>query len=154
MNKILYCLLTIVTAFTIISCGDRGGKELTSINPGLYEIEFNLKYGGQLILVKQRIRYTSEGTYESTNFQDNTAVEELKGKFKIENKQLIFYDNYYRLITQEGSWIKKDPSNVDVRKIKKGSYQYYFKFPNDQAREQYRGLGLSEGWKTYERISD
>ena len=126
MNKILYCLLTIVTALTIISCGDRGGKELTSINPGLYEIEFNLKYGGQLILVKQRIRYTSEGTYESTNFQDNTAVEELKGKFKIENKQLIFYDNYYRLITQEGSWIKKDPSNVDVRKIKKGSYQYYF----------------------------
>jgi hypothetical protein len=43
---------------------------------------------------------------------------------------------------------------VAVRKIKKGSYQYYFQFPNDQMREQYKGIGLSEGWKTYTRISD
>ena len=120
------------TALTIVSCGDNGGKELTSINPGLYEIEFQLKYGSQLTLMKQRIRYNSEATYESTSFQDN----------------------YYRLITQEGSWIPKEPSKVAVRKIKKGSYQYYFQFPNDQMREQYKGIGLSEGWKTYTRISD
>jgi hypothetical protein len=142
------------TALTIVSCGDNGGKELTSINPGLYEIEFQLKYGSQLTLMKQRIRYNSEATYESTSFQDNTAIEELKGKFKIENKQLVFFDNYYRLITQEGSWIQKEPSKVAVRKIKKRSYQYYFQFPNDQTREQYKGIGLSEGWKTYTRISD
>jgi hypothetical protein len=154
MRKILCCLLIIAAALIVISCGGKEDKELVSINPGLYEINFDVKYGGQLIILKQRVRYKPDGTFEATNFQNNAAVEELKGKYKVENKQLVSYDNQYRLIVQEGTWAKKDQSKVDVRKIKKESYEYYFKYPSDQAREQYKGLGLSEGWKTYKRISD
>jgi hypothetical protein len=153
MRKISYLLIIVAAALIVISCG-KNEPELASINPGLYEINFDLKYGGQLIIIKQRVRYNADGTYESTNFQNNAAVEELKGKYKVENRQLVSYDNQYRPITEEGKWTKKDISKVDIRKIKRESYQYYFKYPDEQTREKYRGLGLSEGWKTYKRISD
>jgi hypothetical protein len=151
MKKMLYCFLIIAVFLTVISCG---GKELSSINPGLYEVEFKLDYGGQLLLAKQRARYNSNGTFEATNFNNDVAVEELKGKFKIENKQLFSYDTYARSITQNGAWTQKEPSKVEVRKIKKESYQYYFKFPNNQMRVIFKQIGMSEGWKTYTRISD
>ncbi|MCX5849180.1 MAG: hypothetical protein NTW65_07000 [Deltaproteobacteria bacterium] len=154
MKKTLYFFLIIAAALIVVACGDRDDKELSSINPGLYEINLNLKYAGQLLILKQRARYNSDGTYEATNFQDNIAVDELKGKFKVEKNQLVSYDNQSRLITQDGTWIKKERSAVDVRKIKKGSYQYYFQYPDAKTREQYKGIGLSEGWKTYKRISD
>jgi hypothetical protein len=153
MRKISYLLLIVATVLIVVSCG-KDEPELASINPGLYEINFDLKYGGQLFIIKQRVRYYADGTYESTNFQNNAAIEELKGKYKVENKQLVSYDNQYRLITPEGKWTKKDLSKVEIRKIKKGSYQYYFKYPDEKTREHYKGLGLSEGWKTYRRISD
>ena len=153
MKKIFFVLLIITAALIVISCG-KDDKELASLNPGLYEINFDLKFGGQLIIFKQRVRYKADGTFEATNFQNNAAVEELKGKYKVENKQLVSFDTQHRLIVQEGTWAKKDDSKVDVRKIMKDGYQYYFKFPNDQAREKYKGLGISEGWKTYKRISD
>lgn len=151
MKKMLYSFLIIATVLTVVSCG---GKELPSINPGLYEIEFKLDYGGQQLVAKQRVRYNPNGTFEATNFNNYVATEEIKGKFKIENKQLVSYDTYSRSIAQNGEWTKKEPSKVEVRKIKKGSYQYYFKFPNDQMRVIYKQVGLSEGWKTYTRISD
>jgi hypothetical protein len=154
MKKIWCCFLIIAVALIVISCGGKDEKELASINPGLYEINFDVKYGGQLIILKQRVRYKSDASYEATNFQNSVAQEELKGKYKVENNQLISYDNEHRLITAEGKWEKKDMSKVDLRKIKKGSYDYYFKFPNEQMRERYKGLGLSEGWKTYNRVSD
>jgi hypothetical protein len=154
VRKISYCLLILAAALMVISCGSKDDSELASINPGLYEINHDIKYSGQLIILKQRVRYKTDGTFEATNFQNNAAVEELKGKYKVENKQLIFSDTQYRLITQEGTWEKKDIANVDVRKIKKDSYQYYFKFPDDQTREQLKGIGLAEGWKTYKRVSD
>lgn len=151
MKKMLYCLL-IISAFSMfVSCGD---KDLTSINPGLYEIEFKLDYGGQQLLAKQRVRYNPDGTFEATNFNNYVASEEIKGKYKLENKQLVSYDTYARSITQNGEWAQKEPSKVDVRKIKKGSYQYHFKFPNNQMRVMYKQVGMSEGWKTYTRISD
>lgn len=154
MRKISYWLLIVAAALIVISCG-KDDPELSSINPGLYEINHDIKYGGQLIILKQRVRYNSDGTYEATNFQNNAAVEEMKGKYKIENKQLVSYDMERRLITREGTWEqKKDISKVDIRKITKDSYQYYFKYPDEQMREKYKGLGLSEGWKTYKRISD
>ncbi|MBN1364332.1 MAG: hypothetical protein JW976_05940 [Syntrophaceae bacterium] len=153
MRKISFLLLIFVTALIFVSCG-KNEPELDSINPGLYEVNFDLKYGGRLIIIKQRVRYNADGRYESTNFQNNAAAEELKGKYKVENGQLVSYDNQHRPITDEGKWTKKDISKVDIRKIKKGSYQYYFKYPDEQTREKYRGLGLSEGWKTYKRISD
>lgn len=151
MKKMLYFFSIIATVLTLISCGD---KDLLSINPGLYEIDFSLDYGGQQLKAKQRVRYNSNGTFEATNFNNGVAVEEIKGKFKIENKQLVSYDTYARAITQNGEWITKEPSKVEVRKIKKGSYQYYFKFPSDQMRVIYKQVGMSEGWKTYTRISD
>ena len=106
-------------------------------------------------MLKQRVRYNTDGTYEATNFQNNTAVEEIKGKYKMENKQLVSYDIQHREISKEGTWLKiENVSMVDTRKIKKSSFQYYFKYPDDKMREQYKGVGLSEGWKTYKRISD
>jgi hypothetical protein len=153
MRKIWCCFLIIAVALTVISCG-QDEKELASINPGLYEINLDVKVGGQLIVLKQRVRYKSDATYEATNFQNNVAVEELKGKYKVENNQLISFDNEHRLITPEGKWTKKDLSKVDLRKMKKGSYDYYFKYPDEQSRERYKGLGLSEGWKTYKRVGD
>jgi len=154
MKKVSYLLLIVAVALIVISCS-KNEPELSSINPGLYEVNHDIKYGGQLIILKQRVRYNANGTYEATNFQNNAAIEELKGKFKVENKQLVSYDTQNRLITQEGTWEQKnDLSKVDIRKIKKGSYQYYFKYPDEQTREKFKGLGLSEGWKTYKRISD
>ena len=154
MRKTLYCLLIIAAALIVVSCSGKDGKELASINPGFYEIGFDLKFGGQLIIFKQRVRYKADGTFEATNFQNNIAVEELKGKYKIENKQLVSYENQYRLIAQEGTWVKKNDSSVDVRNIREGSYEYYFKYPDEQSREKYKGMGVSEGWKKYKRISD
>ena len=154
MRKISYCLLIIAAALIVISCGGKDDSDLTSINPGLYEINHDIKYSGQLVILKQRVRYQADGTFEATNFQNNVAVEELKGKYKVENKQLVFTDTQYRLITQEGTWERKDIANVDIRKIKKDSYQYYFTYPDEQTREQLKGIGLSEGWKTYKRVSD
>jgi hypothetical protein len=147
----LYCFLTIAIVLAIVSCGD---NDLPSINPGLYEIDFSLDYGGQILKAKQRVRYNSNGTFEATNFNNGVAVEEIKGKFKIENKQLVSYDTSARSITENGEWKQKEPSKVEVRKIKKGSYQYYFKFPNDQMRVMYKQIGMKEGWNTYTRISD
>jgi hypothetical protein len=154
MRKIWCCLLIIAVALIVVSCGGEDKKELASINPGLYEINFDVKYGGQLIILKQRVRYKADASFEATNFQNNVAQEEIKGKYKVENNQLISYDNEHRVITPEGKWEKKDMSKVDLRKMRKGSYDYYFKFPNEQLRERYKGLGLSEGWKTYKRVSD
>jgi len=155
MKKILCLLLLTVAALMIISCGDKEEKALVSIYPGLYEINHDIKYGGQLIILKQRVRYNADGTFEATNFQNNVAVEELKGKYKVENSQLVSYELQRRLITQEGEWEKKDSeSGVDIRNIKKDSYEYHFKYPDELSRERYKSLGLSEGWKKYKRISD
>lgn len=154
MKKISCWMLVVMAAFIVISC-DKDEPELISIYPGLYEINHDVKYGGQLTMLKQRVRYNTDGTYEATNFQNNTAVEEIKGKYKMENKQLVSYDIQHREISKEGTWLKiENVSMVDTRKIKKSSFQYYFKYPDDKMREQYKGVGLSEGWKTYKRISD
>ncbi|KUG23480.1 hypothetical protein ASZ90_006721 [hydrocarbon metagenome] len=151
MKRMLYSFLFIAAVIIIVSCG---GKELPSINPGLYEIEFKLDYGGQSLVAKQRVRYNPDGTFEATNFNNYAAAEEIKGKYKMENKQLVSYDTYARSITQNSEWKEKEPSKVEIRKIKQGSYQYYFKFPNNQMRVLYKQVGMKEGWKTYTRISD
>lgn len=151
MKRMLCCFIVIVAISTLVSCG---GKDLPSINPGLYEIDFKLDYGGQTLIAKQRVRYNADGTFEATNFNNYVAAEELKGKYKLENHQLVSYDTYARSIAPNSKWEKKEPSKVQIRKIKQGSYQYYFKFPNNQMRVIYKQVGMSEGWKTYTRISD
>jgi hypothetical protein len=93
------------------------------------------------------------GTYEAINFENNKAVDELKGRFKVERNKLVFYDNQQRLI-QNDKWTQKEQSIMEIRKIKKGSYQYYLKYPDAQTSEKYKKIGLSEGWKTYNRISN
>jgi hypothetical protein len=138
-----------VTSLTFISCGDK----LSSIPPGLYEINFNQKYDGQPLIIKQRVRYHPEGTYESINFENNKAIDELKGKFKVEKDKLVFYDNQQRLFTHDGKWTPKEQSTMDIRRIKKDSYQYYLKY-NAQTGEKYKKIDLSEGWKTCKRISN
>jgi hypothetical protein len=154
MKKISYWLLMLALAILVVACG-KDEPELNSIHPGLYEINHDIKYAGQLIVLKQRVRYNANGTYEATNFQNNIAVEEIRGKYKVENKPLVSYDTQRRLIEREGTWSQNTSvSKVDVRKIKKSKYQYYFKYPDAQTKEKFKGLGLSEGWKTYKRISD
>jgi hypothetical protein len=150
MKRIFFFLLLMVTSLTFISCGDR----LSSINPGLYEINFNQKYAGQPLIIKQRVRYHPEGTYEAINFENNKAVDELKGKFKVEKDKLLFYDNQQRLFIPNGKWTQKEQSIIEIRRIKKGSYQYYLKYPDAQTGEKYKKIDLSEGWKTYKRISN
>ena len=154
MKKISYWLWIIAVVTIVVACG-KDEPELSSIHPGLYEINHDIKYAGQLIVLKQRVRYNANGTFEATNFQNNIAVEELRGKYKVENKQLVSYDTQRRLIDREGTWTENtSTSKVNVRKIKKSGYQYDFKYPDVQTREKFKGLGLSEGWKTYKRISD
>jgi len=154
MRKIFCCFMVIAATLIVISCGGKDEKELSTINPGLYEINFDVKYAGQLMILKQRVRYGADYTFSATNFENNVPVEELKGKYKVENNQLVSYDNEQRLIKVSEKWEKKDLSKVDVRKLRKDSFEYYFKFPSEQARERLKGLGLSEGWKTYKRVSD
>jgi len=154
MKKVFCWMLVVVAVFIVISCG-KDEPELISIYPGLYEVNHDVKYEGQLIIIKQRVRYNADGTYEATNFQNNAAVEEIKGKYKVENKQLVSYDIQRREISKVGTWLNiQDVSIVDIRKIKKSSFQYNFKFPDDKNREKYKGCGIAEGWKTYKRISD
>ena len=155
MRRVSLLLLILTVALLFSACG-KDEPELSCIYPGLYEINHDIKYSGQLVILKQRVRYHADGTFEATNFQNNAALEEMKGKYKVENKQLVSYDIQRRLITREGTWTppEKESSAVELRRIKKGSYQYYFKYPDEQMREKYKGLGLAEGWKTYKRISD
>ncbi|MCK7511820.1 MAG: hypothetical protein MZV70_52415 [Desulfobacterales bacterium] len=61
-----------------------------------------------------------EGTYESINFENNKAIDELKGKFKVEEDTLLFYDNQQRLFTTDGKWTPKEQSTMEIRRIKKG----------------------------------
>lgn len=150
MKKIFFFPLLIVISLIFISCGEK----LSSINPGLYEINFNQKYAGRPLIIKQRVRYHPEGTYEAINFENNKAVDELKGKFKIEKGNLLFYDNQQRLFIPDGKWTPKEQSTMEIRRIKKGSYQYYLKYRDAQMSEKYKNIDLSEGWKTYKRISN
>ena len=155
MRRVPSLLLILAVVLLFIACG-KDEPELSCIYPGLYEINHDIKYSGQLVILKQRVRYHADGTFEATNFQNNVALEEMNGKYKVENKQLVSYDIQRRLITREGTWTppEKESSAVELRRIKKGSYQYYFKYPDEQMRERYKGLGLAEGWKAYKRISD
>ena len=151
MKRRFFFILLIVISLTLISCGD---NKLSSINPGLYEIIFNQKYAGQAITIMQRVRYHPDGTYEAINFENNKAVDELKGRFKVEKNKLVFYDNQQRIFINNGKWTQKEQSIMEIRKIKKESYQYYLKYPDAQTSEKYKKIGLSEGWKTCNRISD
>ncbi|HON59465.1 MAG TPA: hypothetical protein PLT45_08050 [Smithella sp.] len=152
-RQIVLVPVLILSCFVLFSCS-REEKELSSINPGLYEIHLNLKYAGQLLILKQRVRYNADGTFLATNFQNDVAYEELKGKYKVDNGELVSYENYQRLIIPDGEWKRQASASVKIRKIKENSYQYYFEYPNALARERFKGLGLTEGWKTYKRISD
>jgi len=153
MRKISYWLLIVMAVLIVISCG-KDDPELALINPGLYVSNQDIKLNGESIPMKQQVRYNSDGTFEATNFEKNVAVDEIKGKYKVENKQLISYDAQVRPATPWGEWKQKKDLSEDIRKIKKGSYQYYFKYPDEKLRKQYIALGLSEGWKEYKRISD
>jgi len=146
-------LPVLILLLSVFAC-DRYDRELSSIHPGLYEIQYNLKYAGQLLILKQIVRYNADGTYQATNFQNNVPYEELRGKYKVEGSMLVSYDIQHRSVVQDGEWIPKEGASVRIRKIKKNSFQYYFEYPNPMMRERYKGLGLSEGWKTYKRLRD
>ena len=150
MKRTLFFLFFIVMSLTLMSCGDK----LTSINPGLYEVNLKLKYQGHTLILKQRIRFNPDGTYVAANFDNNSSVKELQGKFRIEKNMLIFFDNQQRLNVQDGTWLPKEQSAMKVRRLKRESYQCYLKYPDAQTAGEYKGMELSEGWETYKRISN
>ena len=151
MKKFFFLVFVILLMSSIcVSCGDR----LSSINPGLYEVNLKLKYPGHTLILKQRIRYNPDGTYVAANFENNSSVKELQGKFRIEQNMLIFYDNQQRLNIQDGTWLPKEQSAMKVRRMKRESYQCYVKYPDAQTAGKYKGIALSEGWETYQRISN
>lgn len=150
MKRFFFSLLLILISLIFVSCGEN----LSTVNPGLYEINFNLKYADQALIIKQRIRYNPDGTYWATNFKNNTAINEFKGKYKVEQNKLVFYDNQQRKYIRNADWTQKEQSIMKIRRIKTERYQCYLKYPDAQISEEYKEIGLPEGWKTYKRISN
>ena len=123
MRRVSLLLLILAVALLVSACG-KDEPELSYIYPGLYEINHDIKYSGQLVILKQRVRYHADGTFEATNFQNNAAIEEMKGKYKVENKKLISYDTQRRLITQARSTTLDNTSSraIPVRRARLRAY--------------------------------
>jgi len=149
-------LLILMACIVLCGCSSEEANESAFINPGLYEIEFTLMHEAQQIIVKQRVRYNSDGSYTAITYNNDIPIEELKGRYKVESGRLESYEKLRRLIGSDGTWTawqEMPPSRVEVRNIKKERFQYYFEAPSEEIRKQYEKLGVSEGWKTYERMS-
>lgn len=139
----------------VFGCSSEKEEGVNSIRPGLYEIEFQVTYQEQPIMVRQQVRYKDDGTYAATTYNNNVAVEELKGEYRVEGGTLEWSDKYRRIITADGTWTTwqpMTPSKVEIQNITDNSFQYLFQAPNEDVRKQFEVLGLSEGWKTYQRI--
>jgi hypothetical protein len=148
----------IILFVLILLCGCSSDKEskLETINPGLYELKFTLNYEGQSYIVLQKTRYNSDGSYTAITYNNDIAVEELEGKYKVENDRLVYFDKRRRAIRKDGTWAQWEEiksSSVLIRNIDEGSYQYYLDAPDERAKAQYEALGISVGWKTLLRIS-
>ena len=162
MKKIIFLIvsgiiLAILAVLFIIP--HLGHENLTTINPGLYEVKFTLNSGGRESELKMRVRYHPNGVYAGKIYINNTPVQELKGRFKVEDGKLKSFDKFVRTPQKDGSWSpwkSEEPSSVSIRNITKDSYQYYFnvpdKIPDKKEGTQYATMGIKEGWKTYKRI--
>jgi hypothetical protein len=140
----------------LCGCSSDKGSELKTINPGLYEIKFSLNYEGQTYVVIQKARYGSDGVYTAKTYNNDIVVEEIEGRYKIEDDRLVSFDKKRRVICKDGTWTPWEEiksSSVLIRNIDEGSYQYYFDAPDERAKAQYEALGITVGWKTYKRIS-
>ena len=148
---ILLVLLGILLVYSHIG----HDKNLDTINPGLYEIEFTLNSKKQASTLKMRVRYYASGIYTGRIYLNNVPVEELKGKYKVNGGRLKSFDKFIRVSDENGTWgpwKTEEPSSVSIRNISKDSYQYYLKAHNEKERARYAVLGIKEGWKTYKRI--
>jgi hypothetical protein len=155
-HKITIRFILLFLLLLLFSCSSDKEAEQRTINPGLYEIKFTLNYEGQAYTVVQKARYDSEGSYTAKTYNNNIVVEELKGKYKIEDDRLVSFDKERRVITGNGTWTewgKLPSSSVLIRNINKDSYEYYLDAPNEKAKAQYKELGINVGWKTLKRIS-
>lgn len=148
--------LIIFFVLLLCGCSSDKGTELKTINPGLYEIKFSLNYEGQTYVVIQKARYSSDGVYTAKTYNNDIVVEELEGRYKIEDDMLVSFDKKRRVICKDGTWTPWEEiksSSVLIRNINEGSYQYYLDAPDERAKAQYEALGITVGWKTYKRIS-
>ncbi len=143
-------------AMLLYSCSSDKDSQLKTINPGLYELNFSLNYEGQTYIVMQKTQYSSDGSYTARTYNNNIAVEELEGKYKVEDDRLIYFDKKRRTIRKDGTWTSWEEiksSSVLIRNIDENSYQYYLDAPDEKVKAQYEALGISVGWKTLQRIS-
>lgn len=155
MKKIGFILIFMVFCG---SCTSKESEKLDSINPGFYEIKFALNSGGETGSLKMSVRYSASGVYKGSVSLNETRIEEFKGRYKVENGKLKSYDKLIRTPDPKScewsSWQSAEPSEVAVRDIQKTSYQYYCRFNSKEEKDRCASLGLTEGWKTYTRISD
>ena len=149
-------LIILFVLILLFGCSSDKESELKTINPGLYEIKFSLNYEGQVYVVMQKTRYSSDGIYTARTYNNDIVIEELQGKYKIEDDSLVSFEKQRRVISRDGTWTewqKTEPSSVLIRNIGEDGYQYYLDAPDERAKAQYEALGLSVGWVTYTRIS-
>ncbi|MBW2636863.1 MAG: hypothetical protein JRC86_04965, partial [Deltaproteobacteria bacterium] len=98
---------TILLIFLIVLCGCSSSdnkSDLKNVNPGLYEFEFSLTYEGQRYTVKQVVRYNVDGSYMARTYNNDIAVDERKGSYKVEKDRLFFSDKHKRIICKDGTW--------------------------------------------------
>jgi len=150
---------TIVLFFLILLCGCSSSDnqcDLKNVNPGLYEFTFSLTYEDQQYVVKQVVRYNVDGTYMARTYNNDIAVDERKGSYKVEKDRLFFSDKYKRILCQDGTWTSWkviEPSSIAIRNLCQDGYEYYMEPVDEEQEAQFRALGITKGWKKFERIS-
>lgn len=153
MRKAILFILLIV----LCGCSSSDNESnLKNINPGLYEFEFSLNYEGQKYTVKQVVRYNADGSYMARTYNNDIAVDERKGRYKLEKGRLFFSDKFKRIICKDGTWTSWktiEPSSIAVRNLSPDGYEYYMEPINEEQEAQFRALDIKEGWKKFERIS-
>lgn len=155
-NIVIKSMIMVLLLLSLYGCSSSTESDQKTITPGLYEIKFTLNYEGQAYVVMQKIRYGSDGVYTARTYNNDIVVEELQGKYKIEDDSLVSFDKQRRVITKDGTWTewqKMGSSSVLIRDIGEDGYQYFLDPPDERAKAQYEALGLSVGWKTCKRIS-
>ncbi|MEA3470727.1 MAG: hypothetical protein U9R24_03315 [Thermodesulfobacteriota bacterium] len=149
----------ILFIFLILACGcsfSDNKSDLKNINPGLYEFILSLTYEDQQYVVRQVVRYNADGSYMARTYNSNIAVDERRGRYKIEEDRLFFSDKYERIICKDGTWTPwkmAEPSSIAIRNLCQDGYEYYMEPINEEQKAQFRALGIKEGWKKFERIS-
>ncbi len=161
MKKIILLIVPVIILAIFVAIfitqNNKEHENLTTLNPGLYEVTFALKSGSKEAVLKMRVRYNPDRTYQGKVFLNQLPIEKIKGRYKIKDGKLESFDKFIRFPRKDKSWTpweSEKASSVAIRNITKSSYQYYLKAKDDKEKARFAAIGLKEGWKTYKRIRD